>query len=67
MEAMARSLGDDDEEYEKAITWMERGVETLLEHCKDTDLEVDGYLLAHVSRWKMKLGDVTAALDTAYK
>ncbi|KAJ3559868.1 hypothetical protein NPX13_g9478 [Xylaria arbuscula] len=67
MEALARSLGYDDEEYEKAIKWMERGVETLLEHCQGTNLEVDGYLLAHISTWKMMLGDITAALDTAYK
>ncbi|KAI1429139.1 hypothetical protein F5Y12DRAFT_728265 [Xylaria sp. FL1777] len=66
MEAMARSIGDDNEDYEKAITWMERAVETLLEHCKDTALEVDGYLLAHISRWKMYLGDISAALEIAY-
>ncbi|KAI0502831.1 hypothetical protein F5B22DRAFT_652677 [Xylaria bambusicola] len=66
MEAMARSLGDDDEEYEKAISWMERAVETLLEHNKDTNLEVDGYLRTHISKWKMELGAVDEALDTAY-
>ncbi|KAI0424360.1 hypothetical protein F5Y09DRAFT_324588 [Xylaria sp. FL1042] len=66
MEAMARSFGDDDEDYEKAISWMERAVKTLLEHCKDTSLEVDAYLLAHISRWKMYLGDITAALEIAY-
>ncbi|KAI1274586.1 hypothetical protein F5Y07DRAFT_211773 [Xylaria sp. FL0933] len=66
MEAMARSIGDDNEDYEKAITWMERAVKTLLEHCKDTSLEVDAYLLAHIARWKMYLGDISAALEIAY-
>ncbi|KAJ8115755.1 hypothetical protein ONZ43_g4594 [Nemania bipapillata] len=67
MEATARSLGDDDGDYEKAISWMERAVETLLEHCRDTPLEVDGYLLTHISRWKMSLGDVAAAHEIAYE
>lgn len=67
MEAMARSFGDDDGDYEKAISWMERAVKTLLEHCKDTSLEVDAYLLAHISRWKMALGDTSAALEIAYE
>ncbi|KAI1302033.1 hypothetical protein F5Y03DRAFT_362543 [Xylaria venustula] len=66
MEAMARSFGDDNEDYETAISWMERAVKTLIEHCKDTSLEVDAYLLSHIARWKMYLGDISAALEIAY-
>lgn len=67
MEATGRCLGDHDREYEKAIPWMERAVETLIEQCRDTPLEVDGYLLAHISRWKMCIGDVEAAHEMAYE
>jgi hypothetical protein len=67
MEATARSLGEDDSDYEKAISWMERAVKTLREQCGGTPLEVDGYLLTHISKWKMSLGDVAAAHEIAYE
>ncbi|KAI0100201.1 hypothetical protein GGR51DRAFT_551683 [Nemania sp. FL0031] len=67
MEATARSLGDDDRELEEAISWMERAIETLLQQCRGTPLEVDSYLLSHISRWKMDLGDVQAAHKIAYE
>ncbi|KAI1133340.1 hypothetical protein F5Y10DRAFT_274250 [Nemania abortiva] len=67
MEATARSIGDDDGDYEKAIPWMERAIKTLLEQCRGTPLEVDSYLLSHISRWKMALGDIAAAHDIAYE
>ncbi|TGJ88629.1 hypothetical protein E0Z10_g27 [Xylaria hypoxylon] len=63
MEALARSLGDHDEDYEKAISWMERAVETLRAQDIGARLEVDSYLLAHVSTWKRILGDISGALD----
>ncbi|GAW25703.1 putative nacht and tpr domain protein [Rosellinia necatrix] len=66
MEATAHSLGDDDQDYEKAISWMERAIRTLLEQCEGTPLEVDGYLLTHISRWKMRLGKVREAHEIAY-
>ncbi|KAI1169761.1 hypothetical protein F4777DRAFT_169868 [Nemania sp. FL0916] len=65
MEATARCLGDNDEDYEQAITWMERAVKILVEQCKGTNLEVDSYLLSHISRWKLCLGDVSAAHQIA--
>ncbi|KAJ8130790.1 hypothetical protein O1611_g2838 [Lasiodiplodia mahajangana] len=67
MEATARSLGDDDRDMEKAISWMERAIETLREQCGGTPLEVDAYLLSHISRWKLALGDVEAAHKIAYE
>lgn len=64
MEATARCLGDN-KDYEKAISWMERAVETLLAECRGTSLEIDSYLLSHISKWKLCLGDVSAAYKIA--
>lgn len=67
MEAIARSYGEDEEDYVQGISWMERAVEVLLQECRGTALEVDAYLLARISEWKLHLGDVSAAHEIAYE
>jgi hypothetical protein len=63
MEAMSKCLGDD-EDFEQAVFWMEKALETICSPFKDTGIDV--FLLATLSHWKRCLGDQSTAREVAY-
>ena len=63
MEAIARTYGEDKEEYETAIQWMDRALGVIPQCFKDDS--TDAYLKQHIVGWKKMLGDTSAALNIA--
>lgn len=64
MEAIARSYGLE-QQYEQAVSWMEKALETI--DTPFTDMNIDSFLLAHLSGWKKDLGDHSTATEIANK
>ncbi|KAI9713573.1 MAG: hypothetical protein M1820_000955 [Bogoriella megaspora] len=63
MEATARAYGEDKEDYQKAIEWMDKALEFMPKYFKDCN--VDAYLLQNIAGWKQALGDTSGAFELA--
>jgi hypothetical protein len=57
---MARVTAETWENYEEAISWMDRAVENLPDH-----FGAKGHLLSRTALWKGQLGDSSAAVELA--